>query len=63
MQNVKIVISSTEDGIVIIPMEYDKESDSLDIKEIQIEPEDLKQDSVVSLLATLILNTFNNAVC
>ena len=56
--NLKITINN-EDRIVIIPMKYDQESDSLDINEVQIEPvpdkdEDVSKDVVLNLAKFII---------
>lgn len=63
MKKIKITISN-EDRVIIIPMTFDKESDSLEINEIQIEPvpekdEDISGDIIFNLAQT-ILSIFNN---
>ena len=63
MKNLKVTINS-EDRIVLIPMEYDIETDTLHIKEIQIDPYPDENDNVssdpVMQLTALIINTLNN---
>ena len=61
--NIKITINS-EERSVVIPLTYEKSTDSLDIKEIQIDPipdkdEDITKDIVLNL-TQLIMTTFNN---
>ena len=61
--NIKITINS-EERAVVIPLTYEKSTDSLDIKEIQIDPipnkdEDITKDIVLNL-TQLIMTTFNN---
>lgn len=56
--NVKITINS-EDRIVLIPMDYDKESDVLNIGELQIEPlpdnkDDINKDIVLMLAGSIL---------
>ena len=56
--DVKITINS-EERIIMIPMTYDKESDTLSMEEVQIEPtpkdkEDLSKDVVVNLAHAII---------
>lgn len=63
MKKIKITISN-EDRVIVIPMTFDKESDSLEINEIQIEPvpekdEDISGDIIFNLAQT-ILSIFNN---
>ena len=63
MEKIKITISNG-DRVIIIPMTFDKESDSLEINEIQIEPvpekdEDISGDIIFNL-AQAILSIFNN---
>lgn len=60
---VKITINS-EDRIIMIPMEYNTEKDTLDFNDIQIEPmpeqnEDISKD-VVFNMAQLILSTLKS---
>lgn len=60
MKKVKITINS-EDRIIIIPMEYDSENDSLTLSEINVEPvpdvlEDVSNDIVFNL-AKMIIGT------
>lgn len=61
--NIKITINS-EERSVVIPLTYEKSTDSLDIKEIQIDPipnkdEDISKDIVLNL-TQLIMTIFNN---
>lgn len=61
--NIKITINS-EERSVVIPLTYEKSTDTLDIKEIQIDPipnkdEDITKDIVLNL-TQLIMTTFNN---
>ena len=63
MKKVKITINS-DDRVVVIPMEYDTTSDSLNFSEIQIEPipsdsEDVSKD-VVMQLTMLIMSILQN---
>lgn len=60
---VKITINS-EDRIIMIPMEYDTEKDTLEFNDIQIEPmpeqnENISND-VVFNMAQLILSTLKS---
>ena len=63
MKKIKITINS-EDRIVVIPMEYNPEDDSMHFYELQMEPipekddEDLSKDIVIKL-TTMILSAFN----
>lgn len=62
MQKIKISING-ENRIVIIPMEYNEETDVVEIKEVQIEPmpdkdEDLSKD-LVMYISQLILAGLN----
>ena len=55
---VKITINS-EERIVVIPMQYDKDNDSLGLGEVQIEPmpdkdEDISKDIVMNLTYAII---------
>lgn len=61
MEKIKITINS-ENRIVIIPLEYDNSNDSIEIKEIQVEPipqenEDISKD-IVLLLTQNIMSMF-----
>lgn len=60
---VKITINS-EDRIIMIPMEYNTEKDTLELSDIQVEPvpeqnEDISKD-VVFNMAQLILSTLKS---
>lgn len=62
MQKVKISING-ENRVVIIPMEYNEETDIIEIKEVQIEPmpdkdEDISKD-LVMYISQLILAGLN----
>lgn len=62
MQKVKISING-ENRVVIIPMEYNEETDVIEIKEVQIEPmpdkdEDISKD-LVMYISQLILAGLN----
>lgn len=62
MQKIKITVNG-ENRIVIVPMEYNEETDVVEIKEVQIEPmpdkdEDLSKD-LVMYIAQLILAGLN----
>lgn len=62
MQKVKISING-ENRVVIIPMEYNEETDVVEIKEVQIEPmpdkdEDISKD-LVMYISQLILAGLN----
>lgn len=62
MQKIKISING-ENRVVIIPMEYNEETDVVEIKEVQIEPmpdkdEDLSKD-LVMYISQLILAGLN----
>lgn len=62
MQKVKISING-ENRVVIIPMEYNEETDIVEIKEVQIEPmpdkdEDISKD-LVMYISQLILAGLN----
>lgn len=62
MQKLKISING-ENRVVIIPMEYNEETDVVEIKEVQIEPmpdkdEDLSKD-LVMYVSQLILAGLN----
>lgn len=62
MQKIKISING-ENRVVIIPMEYNEETDVVEIKEVQIEPmpdkdEDLSKD-LVMYVSQLILAGLN----
>lgn len=64
MQKVKISING-ENRVVIIPMEYNEETDIVEIKEVQIEPmpdkdEDISKD-LVMYISQLILAGLNPA--
>lgn len=61
--NIKITINS-EERSVVIPLIYEKSTDSLNINEIQIDPipnkdEDISKDIVLNL-TQLIISVFNN---
>ena len=61
--NIKITINS-EDRSVVIPINYDKSTDSMIINELQIDPipeksEDISKDVVLGI-TQMIMNTFNN---
>ncbi len=61
--NIKITINS-EERSVVIPLIYEKSTDSLNINEIQIDPvpnkdEDISKDVVLNL-TQLIMSVFNN---
>lgn len=61
--NIKITINS-EERSVVIPLIYEKSTDSLNINEIQIDPipnkeEDISKDIVLNL-TQLIMSVFNN---
>lgn len=63
MDKIKITINNS-DRIVIIPIEHNTTTDSLDIKELQIEPmpeanEDISND-VVLYITKLIMDMFTN---
>lgn len=62
MQKIKISING-ENRVVIIPMEYNEETDVVEIREVQIEPipdkdEDLSKD-LVMYVSQLILAGLN----
>ena len=62
MQKIKISING-ENRVVIIPMEYNEETDVVEIKEVQVEPmpdkdEDLSKD-LVMYISQLILAGLN----
>ena len=62
MQKLKISING-ENRVVIIPMEYNEETDVVEIREVQIEPisvkdEDLSKD-LVMFVSQLILAGLN----
>ena len=62
MQKIKISING-ENRVVIIPMEYNEETDVVEIKEVQIEPmpdkdEDISKD-LVMYISQLILAGLN----
>ena len=62
MKKVKITINS-DDRIIMIPMEYDSEKDSITIDQLQIEPlpdknEDISKDIVFSI-TQMIMNVFS----
>ena len=62
MKKVKITINS-DDRIIMIPMEYDSEKDSITIDQLQIEPlpdknEDISKDIVFSI-TKMIMNVFS----
>ncbi|MBQ8132328.1 MAG: hypothetical protein IJ193_07550 [Bacilli bacterium] len=63
MKQFKIAVS-TPDRAIIIPMEYNEEQDTVEIKELQVEPvpdkdEDLSKDPAF-VIVQRILNTFYN---
>lgn len=63
IMKVKITINS-EDRIIIIPMEYNAENDTLECSDIQVEPvpeqnEDISNDIVFNM-AQLILSTLKS---
>ena len=60
MKKVRITINS-DSRVVVIPMQYDSEKDTLDFSELQIEPmpdknEDVSKDIVLQL-TQLIMST------
>jgi hypothetical protein len=62
MKKIKITINS-DDRIIMIPMEYDSEKDSITIDQLQIEPlpdknEDISKDIVFSI-TQMIMNVFS----
>lgn len=62
MEKIKIIIN-TQHRDVVIPLEYDAETDSAELKEIQIDPmpekDEIVDNDVAFLLTELILKTFN----
>ena len=61
--NIKITINS-EERSVVIPLIYEKSTDSLNINEIMIDPipnkdEDISKDIVLNI-TQLIMSVFNN---
>ena len=61
--NIKITINS-EERSVVIPLIYEKSTDSLNINEVMIDPipnkdEDISKDIVLSI-TQLIMSVFNN---
>ena len=66
MKKVKITINS-EDRVVVIPMQYNVNNDTLDFSELQIEPipnekDDISKDIVLILTQTILstLKGLNN---
>ena len=58
MADIKITINN-KDRIIVIPMNYDVNSDSLEFSEVQIEPEikkdeDVSKDIIVNLAHAII---------
>lgn len=62
LSTIKITVNG-ESRAVVIPMTYDKDTDSLSIKELQIEPipdskEDISKDIVLQI-TQMIMNSFS----